>query len=89
MPSSFAGHSVSYNNSVIELKVLYFHPRTRTHHKITVSYIYNNDVAAAIENHLLRSPHYASWNEKKKGSCAGLNEIEEQKSKVRRNSRLL
>jgi len=69
MTSLFAGHSTYFRNDIAvkeKLKTIYVHPLTFVEHKITVSYNYNETLSTAIENHLLRSPEYTNWDDKKK-----------------------
>jgi len=69
MTSLFAGHSTYFRNDIAvkeKLKTIYVHPLTFVEHKITVSYNYNDTLSTAIENQLLRSPQYTSWDDKKK-----------------------
>lgn len=69
MLTSFGGHYTSYSDNVVveeKLKTLYFDPSTQTHHRITVSYRFNETVPTAIENQLLRSEAYAEWVDKEK-----------------------
>src|SRR5437762_1278931 len=69
MSISFDSHSTRYHFDILieeKFKTLYIHPITQVRHRITVCYVYNMTVPAAIENHLLRGPEYLDWEDKEK-----------------------
>jgi len=69
MLTTFGGHSTSYLNDIVieeKLKTLYLHPFTQTYHRVAISYRFNDAVSTTIENQLLRSPQYATWEDKEK-----------------------